>query len=170
MSEPPLFLVHPPRAPEIPVLATIPHSGTWIPLEDGAHFAPKFLKTLPNTDWHLNKLFSFLPSLGVTVLEATHSRYLIDLNRNPNGTLLGDFWTALVAEKGARGETIHSSLPDEAKLRSRIERFHAPYHAELKGLLESKIEKFGKVYLLDLHSFGMPIGAQVCLGPVRSSG
>ena len=135
MSAPPLFWVHSARAPEIPVLATIPHSGMWSPLEFQTHFAPKFLKTLPNTDWHLNKLFSFLPSLGVTVLEATHSRYLIDLNRNPEGTLLGDFWTALVAKSGARVNGFPSSLPTEAELHLRIERFHAPYHAELKRLL-----------------------------------
>jgi N-formylglutamate amidohydrolase len=46
-------------------------------MTDGALF-------LPDTDWHLEQLYDFLDALGASVLVATHSRYVVDLNRPPD--------------------------------------------------------------------------------------
>ena len=72
---------------ETPVLISLPHVGTDIPLDiaktmtDAAH-------EVADTDWHLDRLYNFAPALGVGFLAATQSRYVIDLNRDPKGHAL----------------------------------------------------------------------------------
>jgi len=72
---------------ETPVLISLPHVGTDIPLDiaermtDAAH-------EVSDTDWHLDRLYNFAPALGVGFLAATQSRYVIDLNRDPMGHAL----------------------------------------------------------------------------------
>ena len=43
---------------------------------------------LPDTDWHVDALYDFLYGTGASVIVATHSRCVIDLNRPSDGTSL----------------------------------------------------------------------------------
>ena len=43
---------------------------------------------LPDTDWHIPELYDFLEELDASVIIASHSRYYIDLNRDPDGKTL----------------------------------------------------------------------------------
>lgn len=43
---------------------------------------------VPDTDWHVDRLYDFVRARGVTLMAATHSRYVIDLNRDPDGGVL----------------------------------------------------------------------------------
>ena len=43
---------------------------------------------LADTDWHIERLYDFARDLGAGMLVATHSRYVIDLNRPPDGSVL----------------------------------------------------------------------------------
>ena len=45
-------------------------------------------RALPDTDWHVEKLFAFARDIGATLIVATHSRYVVDLNRDPSGAAL----------------------------------------------------------------------------------
>ena len=51
---------------EIPVIISIPHSGVYI-LPEMKHKLTSGI-ILPNSDWYLPKLYSFLESLGYTVI------------------------------------------------------------------------------------------------------
>ncbi|HVC36986.1 MAG TPA: N-formylglutamate amidohydrolase, partial [Gammaproteobacteria bacterium] len=75
-------------APEIPLLVSIPHAGTYVPDSIAADFASDYIRSLPMTDWHLHHLYDFLPELGVTTIYATYSRFVADLNRPPDNTPL----------------------------------------------------------------------------------
>ena len=66
-----------------PILVSMPHIGTVIPPELQRHFAPRALD-VEDTDWHLARLYDFLPALGISVLQSHVSRYVIDLNRPPD--------------------------------------------------------------------------------------
>jgi N-formylglutamate amidohydrolase len=44
--------------------------------------------SVPDTDWHVDKLYSFVRDSGATLIAATHSRVVIDLNRDPTGAAL----------------------------------------------------------------------------------
>lgn len=158
------FILHPPQGQAVPIVANLPHSGMVVPETIAAQFLPTHLQSLPNTDWHLDQLYRSLPALGITVLQATHSRYVVDLNRPLQDPIFGNFWTSVIPEQTAFGQPIYATMPSREQLQGRIETVYTPYHQKLTALLEATIAEFGKVYLLDLHSFFGPITEAVCLG------
>src|SRR4029077_15772554 len=87
------YLMSPLRAPEPlfeyvpgegPLLISFPHSGTFVPPELAARLRPDALG-LPDTDWFVPQLYDFVRDLGASIIRATHTRYLVDLNRPPDG-------------------------------------------------------------------------------------
>jgi N-formylglutamate deformylase len=60
------------------------------------------------TDWHLHALYDFLPALGITTIHAVYSRFVVDLNRPPDGHALypGRFETGLVPMETFSGDKI----------------------------------------------------------------
>jgi len=63
-----------------PLLVSMPHSGLQLTPQVANTLVPEAL-ALPDTDWHIPKLYDFLGSMNVSVLQANYSRYVIDLNR-----------------------------------------------------------------------------------------
>lgn len=148
------FQVREPTGLEVPVLVSIPHTGMHVPEAVAADFASDYIRGLPMTDWHLHHLYDFLPGLGVTTIYATYSRFVADLNRPSDGKPLypGRFETGFVALKTFWGEDIYRTPPNPEEVERRRLRVHAPYHARLLELLQSKITRFGGVVLIDAHS------------------
>ncbi|HEY9660046.1 MAG TPA: N-formylglutamate amidohydrolase [Allocoleopsis sp.] len=158
------FLLHSPTAPAIPIVASLPHSGLLVPPDIVGQFVPAYQQYLPNQDWHLDRLYDFLPSLGITVLQAIYSRYVVDLNRSLRSPFFGNFWHAVIAEKTAFNASLYQIPPSSSEIQQRIEQYYQPYHHQLQSLLNQYIDRFGKVYLLDLHSFFGLIEDEICLG------
>ena len=163
-----LFNIYRPTIKAVPLIANIPHSGLFVPDDIAAQFTTEHLNSLPNSDWHLDKLYDFLPSLGITVLQATHNRYIVDLNRQVKEPIFGSFWSSVIPENTAFNKSIYQKKPELEHIKERIEKYYFPYHYQLKSLLQEKIEEFGKVYLLDLHSFLGLIDDDICLGNVNN--
>ncbi len=160
-----LFTIHRPNHAALPVVANLPHSGLKLPDAIAQQFTFEHRNTLPNSDWHLQQLYSFLPSLGITVMQANYSRYVVDLNRALKPPLFGSFWSAAVPEQTAFKKPIYqASKPTKLEVRARIDEFYSPYHQQLTALLNEAVARHGKVYLLDLHSFMGLITDDVCLG------
>lgn len=151
----------------LPIIANLPHSGLCIPPHVAASFTEQQRNTLPNSDWHLQRLYDFLPALGVTVMQANYSRYVVDLNRALKPPLFGSFWSAVVPEQTAFKQPIYVQKPTQEEVRSRIDTYYTPYHQQLACLLNQKIEQHNKVYLLDLHSFMGLITDDICLGNAK---
>ncbi len=162
-----LFTVLSPVAEGVPIIASLPHSGLQVPDAIAHTFTTHQLKTLPNSDWHLQPLYDFLPSLGIAVMQANYSRYVVDLNRAPKPPLFGSFWSAVVPEQTAFKQDIYLEKPSAEEVRSRIEQYYDPYYRQLSELLDRVIAQHGKVYLLDLHSFMGLITDEVCLGNAK---
>lgn len=97
-------------------------------------------------------------------MQANYSRYVVDLNRALKPPFLGSFWSAVVPEQTAFKQPIYVRKPSQEEVRSRIEEFYTPYHQQLRRLIDEAIAQFGKVTLLDLHSFMGIITDDVCLG------
>src|SRR5215469_2564241 len=140
--------------PEMPIVVSIPHCGIYVPEAISADFASDAIRRLPMTDWYLHHLYDFLPSLGVTTIYATYSRFVADLNRPPDDKPLypGRFETGFVALKTFWGDDIYRTAPTREEVEHRRLLVHAPYHARLLELLQSKITRFGSVVLIDAHS------------------
>lgn len=159
------YLLH--KAKKSPIIASIPHSGLSITSQMALQLKEEHRHYLPNQDWHLDKLYDFLPDLGVTVLQAIYSRYVVDLNRPLKEPFFGNFWRSPIPAKTAFDVPLYHILPSPQEIEQRIELYYRPYHQQLQQLLDRAIEEFGKVYLLDLHSFLGLITDEVCLGNVN---
>src|SRR5262245_25900687 len=133
---------HDPKREAVPIVASLPHSGMYVPPEIERLFTQRHRQWLRNTDWFLPQLYSFLPDLGVTMVEATHSRYVTDLNRDPSGELFGSFARAVIAEATADGAPVYAEPQDPRLLADRVEAYHAPYHAILHTTLAETVNRF----------------------------
>ncbi len=164
-----LYAVLVPTQIRLPVLANLPHSGTYVPRNIDRQFKQDPRAILPNMDWHLDKLFDFLPELGITVLEATHSRYVVNLNRGLRPPLFGTENSSVISRETTQGSVLYETEPTQSEIEERINRYYIPYHEQLTELLGKMIQEFGRVYLLDLHSFFTGPSADVCLGDVNGT-
>jgi N-formylglutamate deformylase len=112
--------------------------------------------TLTDTDWYVRRLYDFASLAGATVVAATYSRYVIDLNRPPGDEPLyeGQLSTGLCPLKTFAGEPIYEEGKQVGRKgrERRVERYWRPYHAELKRSLEHLRAQFGYALLWDAHS------------------
>ena len=143
------------REGTVPLIVNVPHDGREIPAAIGARMTAAAL-ALPDTDWHMRDLWSFAADLGATLVSARYSRYVVDLNRAPDGRSLypgadntgicptTTFLRAPVYRAGAE--------PDDSETRSRIRRYWRPYHAALARLVADCRDRFGAALLFDAHS------------------
>ena len=139
---------------ERPLLMSVPHLGTEIVADVAARLTPH-AATSPDTDFHLDRLYDFAPALGVSRLEARYSRYVIDLNRPPDNSVLypGATSTGLVPVATFGGDALYRDAPpDEDEIASRLQNYWRPYHEALAGELARLRDKFGAVVLFDCHS------------------
>ena len=77
-----------------PLLINVPHAGTRLPTAVAQRLRPG-ARSLPDTDWFVDELVEFAPSLGAGLMVAQWSRYLVDLNRPPDDRAL---YRRIVAE------------------------------------------------------------------------
>ena len=153
MTAPSPFTLHPGTAP---LLISFPHVGTHVPPALAARLTPK-AREVHDTDWHLPRLYDFARGLGASLLVATHSRYVIDLNRPPDGASLypGQSVTALCPVDDFDGESIHLDVADEPGAQEIAERRAAiwqPYHDALAAELARIKAAHGVAVLWDAHS------------------
>jgi N-formylglutamate deformylase len=143
------------RAGRTPLLVSMPHTGTHIPADIKKRFTEAAL-ALPDTDWHLEKLYDFLEGIGASVLVATHSRYVVDLNRPPDNANLypGQDTTPLVPIDTFHRRPLYrrGEEPEDSEIEERVETYWAPYHARLAEELARLKEKYDYALLWDAHS------------------
>lgn len=151
-TEPPLRF----RAGTRPLLISMPHVGTYVPPALAARFTDE-ARQVPDTDWHLERLYDFADELGASLLIATHSRYVIDLNRPPDGASLypGQSVTGLCPVDTFDDTPIYASpgdAPDEAETAQRRDALWQPYHRQLADELARIKARHGIAMLWDAHS------------------
>jgi N-formylglutamate deformylase len=132
----------------------MPHTGTHIPDEIKKRLTAAAL-ALPDTDWHLEKLYDFLEDIGASVLVATHSRYVVDLNRPPDNANLypGQDTTGVVPVDTFHKELLYAGpVPSAEEAALRIEAYWKPYHAKLHATLQDLKGRHGYALLWDAHS------------------
>ncbi len=137
-----------------PVLVNMPHAGTYIPPALEASFAPVAFD-LVDTDWHLDVLYEWVQQYEVHVIQATHSRYVIDLNRPPDNTpLYATPTTSLCPAIQFDGTPLYKDqqIPTPSEIKQRRQTYWAPYHRKLRQVLNALQRSFGFAILLDAHS------------------
>lgn len=145
-----------------PLVISIPH--------DGRELAPGMAgrmsdvgRSLPDTDWHVRRLYGFAGQLGASVLAARFSRYVVDLNRPPSDEALyaGQLSTGLCPSATFDGANIYakgnSCTRRERQRRTRT--YWQPYHGMLEAVLTSTRRRFGYALLWDAHSIRSEVPA-----------
>jgi len=138
-----------------PLIIDVPHAGTTLPEDIRARFTDAAL-AVPDTDWHVEKLYAFARDAGITLMCATHSRYVVDLNRNPEGLALyaGADNTELCPTRTFGNEPIYieGAAPAQGEVSARAATYFAPYHAKLAAEIERVRARHGQAVVLDGHS------------------
>jgi len=138
----------------LPLLVSMPHAGLKLTpaVRDGL-VAPA--RSLPDTDWHIPRLYDFVREMGASVVAAEYSRFVIDLNRPEDDQPL-----YVGATTGLYPATLFDGSPlfEEGRVPSAEERagylegIWRPYHDTLRNELARLKEKFGYALLWDAHS------------------
>ena len=139
-----------------PLLLSMPHVGTYVPPALAARLTEES-RQVPDTDWHLERLYDFADAIGASVLVATHSRYVIDLNRPPDGASLypGQSVTGLCPVDNFDNRGIYldpADVPGDAEVAERRDAIWHPYHAKLAEELARMKAEHGTIALWDCHS------------------
>ena len=137
------------------LIVSMPHVGVTLPGWLEQRLTPA-ARGLADTDWHLPLLYDFLDSLDATVLVATHSRFVIDLNRPPDGASLypGQATTGLVPTETFRGEPAYfvGAAPEAPEIERRRLDYWVPYHDALASEIRRIRQHHGHAVLWDAHS------------------
>ncbi len=138
-----------------PLIISIPHAGTHVPPAIAARFS-EHGQSLIDTDWFVEKLYPFARDLSATVLRATHSRYVIDLNRSPTDDHLypGQMKTGLCPLQSFYGEPIYQTGKEPAapEIATRVQEYWHPYHERLRQEIGRVKKLHGYAVLFDAHS------------------
>ncbi len=138
-----------------PLVISIPHCGVHVPSHMEQRMTPE-ARLLADTDWHVDRLYDFAPAMGASVIAATHSRYVIDLNRPPDGSALypGADNTELCPTTSFAREPLYGpgDAPDEGEIEHRIDTYWRPYHDTLAAEVNRVRSTHGVALLFDAHS------------------
>ncbi|WP_413194782.1 N-formylglutamate deformylase [Pararobbsia alpina] len=139
----------------LPLLISIPHLGTHLP-DDIAGTMTDVASRFDDTDWHLDRLYGFARDLGASILTPSYSRYVVDLNRPPDGASLypGRDTTGLFPVDTFDKDALYldGMAPDEATQAARRATYWQPYHDALRNELDRLKREHGRVLLWEAHS------------------
>ncbi len=154
------------RGASLPILVSVPHSGTEFPEDLEKFFKEKFRKDPEDTDWLVHKVYDFLPSLGIPVLHAKYSRYVVDLNRDPDDVALYNddrFITGLFPTHSFTKEALYKDKSTQEEALSefdrkwRMDRFYWPYYRAIQSHLTEKRDQHKAALLFDAHSIARSV-------------
>lgn len=140
---------------DTPLLVSLPHTGTGIPFSIHERLVSEWL-ALKDTDWHIEKLYTFAAELGATVLRTPFSRTVIDVNRDPSGVSLypGLATTELCPTTTFDGEPLYQphGEPNRGEIIDRRETFFDKYHAAVRAEIDRLRAMHRRVVVYDCHS------------------
>ena len=152
---PPYFITET-NHPKVPILVSVPHCGTQFPEDIKSNYHHGLIQIPDDTDWFVDKLYNFTAEMGIPMISAKYSRWVIDLNRDPDSKPLyndGRIITGLCPTTDFAGNAIYTqNEPDETEVKRRIDLYYTPYHTKIQEMLNTLKNEFGKVLLWDAHS------------------
>lgn len=172
-----VLVVHGPMHAQRPLVLDSPHSGFQMPSDFRAKLSEVVCEAdlRDGEDCHIDELYRPAASLGIPLLAAQFPRTWLDPNRHAGDIDLalmdGGHWPdahvpsgkarigkALIWRTLDDGRPIYARPLSVAEVRQRIARYHQPYHAMLRTLLDNAQAAFGVVYHLNCHSMNAVSG------------
>lgn len=136
----------------------MPHCGIAFPNDIISEYERALIAKPDDTDWFVDRLYDFAPAMGITMISAVYSRWVVDLNRDPESKPLytdGRIITGLCPTTDFFGKSLYVDQRNEVNLEEvtrRLKNYYHPYHKKISGLLTELKSQFGKVLLWDCHS------------------
>jgi len=137
-----------------PLIVSMPHVGTFVPRSVGRAMNDVAARR-DDTDWHLPRLYDFLDELDATVVMANVSRYVVDVNRPPDGSNLypgRDTPLLCPTDTFGREPLYRSEGPSADEVARRVDSVWTPYHRRLEREVERVRSAHGVAILWDAHS------------------
>jgi N-formylglutamate deformylase len=152
------FYIIEPSVKKAPFILSVPHCGKEFPEELNGHYNAEKAAKPDDTDWFVHDLYNFATEFGITLIYAKYSRWVIDLNRDPESKPLyndGRIITGLTTTTDFFGNKIYASddkIPNQEEIERRLKNYYWPYYQKINALIEERKQEFGKVILWDAHS------------------
>ena len=137
-----------------PLLISVPHDGRQVPASLQARMTRE-AREIPDTDWHVARLYDFARDLGAHLLVANYSRYVIDLNRPTSDESLypGQLATGLCPLQTFAGDDIYRTGKLTAReIADRVAAYWQPYHQRIRDTLDAIHATHGYAVIWDAHS------------------
>ena len=132
----------------LPILLSIPHGGTQIPLELVGHLSITDKDLFDDSDPFVMQLYDLADRVQC-VIKTDIARTFVDLNRSVQD-ISPDNPDGLIKSKTCHDKPIytHGKEPDDSLVRVLIESYYHPYHQTI----QKSIEKLDLQLCLDCHS------------------
>jgi len=138
-----------------PLFVSLPHDGTELPADIAARLTQS-ARRVPDTDWHVSRLYAFAHEMGASVIVPKYSRYVVDLNRPANDESLypGQNTTGLCPLVQFSNEPVYQEgqEPKKREIAQRVKKYWRPYHDALAEELARIRSQCGRVVLWEGHS------------------
>jgi len=138
-----------------PLFVSLPHDGSFVPADLAQRFMPS-ARRVPDTDWHVSRLYAFALEMGASMIVPNHSRYVVDLNRPSDDASLypGQNTTGLCPIVQFSGEPVYQAgeEPHRSEIARRVETYWQPYHDALAAEIARVRDAHGRAVLWEGHS------------------
>jgi N-formylglutamate deformylase len=138
-----------------PLLVSLPHDGTALP-DDIAARMTLAARRVPDTDWHVARLYAFARELGASIIVPRYSRYVVDLNRPADDTSLypGQNTTGLCPVVQFSGAPVYlpGQEPSQDEIAARVQQYWRPYHEALGAEIFRIRAQHGRAVVWEGHS------------------
>lgn len=141
----------------VPIIISSPHSGIAFPDDLKGYYKPDLIAKPDDTDWFIHQLYDFAPELGIKLISAKYSRWVIDLNRDPESKPLysdGRIITELCPTSNFLGQSIYNNdyVLSSAEIERRLAEYYWPYYQKIEKEISRLKSEFGYVIFWDAHS------------------
>lgn len=165
-----VFSIDLPLTPASCVVADSPHSGKNYPAD--FDYACDLHELRQAEDMAVDTLYSFLPAMGVPLLQSQFPRSYIDTNRAelPVQNLTGEYDggdSSLVRGVISPRHTtkIYDRKLSLSEVFNRVADYHRPYHDKLAAMIDDAHARQGKAVHLNLHSMPSTINRGTGVNP-----
>jgi N-formylglutamate amidohydrolase len=190
--EPGIFYRHDPIHLPVPVVVDVSRSGREYPID--MRSPVPFTAIHDNVSAYVEEIWGDAPRYGATMLQALFPHMYIDANRHEldiDPELVTGDWPVplqptvskrglgLLKSKSRYGEPVQERKLTFAEVEDRLDRFHRPYHRELRSIIDRVRSSYGFVFHVTCHcmsAIGAPTHpdpgkerADFCLGDMNGS-
>jgi len=154
------FRVVEPQGAITPLIVEVPHAATAVDPACMPWLVAPVRSLGRDADLYVDELFRDAPNLGATLVVAGLSRYVCDLNRDPEdidsesveGVTGPDSPHGLIWHRSTDGHRVLPCPLPPHELKRRLNDYYYPYHRAIRRLLDERRREFGQATLLCAHS------------------